>query len=417
MQAAPAVPQAVLSVPVRHQPSTSQHPSQGPSAHRVMEGGVTHAATNPMPAIANKNARIGVGLTVCACRNEEPRSLWRRGVVQSLSNQPPESVELPGPHHGAFAPVDHEETELLAAVYAQPDDDRPRLVYADYLMERNDPRGRLIALQCRPRRGPKRRSHHLLTHHERLLLGPLNRALGPHPRIARGFLAEGWARFASEADFARLCEHPAWATLECLSGFDRHGEEFLLRCPLTNLRRVRPGLSLCLLERMARRARPYERLERLSVQLLARDVERVAGRLEGLSAASSLPRLVELDVAADVASTRLLLGTLARSALGRRLKHLRLTSPAHTLPLAELCAFAQLESLEVGVEQRCLLFVRDQERWRVELRCSAPPLAVLTKALEPHLERLSSIRVERRQVQREATKSLLRDAFPAMMIE
>jgi uncharacterized protein (TIGR02996 family) len=37
--------------------------------------------------------------------------------------------------------------DLHAAVLAAPDDDVPRLVYADWLMERGDPRGELIALQ------------------------------------------------------------------------------------------------------------------------------------------------------------------------------------------------------------------------------------------------------------------------------
>jgi uncharacterized protein (TIGR02996 family) len=37
---------------------------------------------------------------------------------------------------------------LLAAIHAAPDDDAPRLVYADWLQSRGDPRGELIALQC-----------------------------------------------------------------------------------------------------------------------------------------------------------------------------------------------------------------------------------------------------------------------------
>lgn len=37
--------------------------------------------------------------------------------------------------------------ELVAAVLASPDDDAPRLVYADWLQERGDPRGELIAIQ------------------------------------------------------------------------------------------------------------------------------------------------------------------------------------------------------------------------------------------------------------------------------
>ena len=40
------------------------------------------------------------------------------------------------------------EEELLAAVFAAPDDDAPRRVYADWLLERGDPRGEFIQLQC-----------------------------------------------------------------------------------------------------------------------------------------------------------------------------------------------------------------------------------------------------------------------------
>ena len=48
------------------------------------------------------------------------------------------------------------ETELLAEIYAAPDDDAPRLVYADWLQERGDPRGEFIALQLERARGKAR---------------------------------------------------------------------------------------------------------------------------------------------------------------------------------------------------------------------------------------------------------------------
>jgi uncharacterized protein (TIGR02996 family) len=40
------------------------------------------------------------------------------------------------------------EADLIAAILAAPDDDAPRLVYADWLLERGDPRGELIVVQC-----------------------------------------------------------------------------------------------------------------------------------------------------------------------------------------------------------------------------------------------------------------------------
>jgi uncharacterized protein (TIGR02996 family) len=50
---------------------------------------------------------------------------------------------------------DDDDQALLAAIRAAPDDDAPRLVYADRLMERGDPRGEMIVLQCRDARGDK----------------------------------------------------------------------------------------------------------------------------------------------------------------------------------------------------------------------------------------------------------------------
>ncbi|MGZ3451413.1 MAG: TIGR02996 domain-containing protein [Polyangiales bacterium] len=41
------------------------------------------------------------------------------------------------------------ESDFLRAIVAAPDDDGPRLVYADWLMDRGDPRGELIQLQCK----------------------------------------------------------------------------------------------------------------------------------------------------------------------------------------------------------------------------------------------------------------------------
>jgi uncharacterized protein (TIGR02996 family) len=44
--------------------------------------------------------------------------------------------------------LDAEQARLIAAVLAAPDEDAPRLVYADWLLERSDPRGELITVQC-----------------------------------------------------------------------------------------------------------------------------------------------------------------------------------------------------------------------------------------------------------------------------
>ena len=41
------------------------------------------------------------------------------------------------------------QTDLLQAIIAQPDDDFPRLAYADWLEERGDPLGEFLRNQCR----------------------------------------------------------------------------------------------------------------------------------------------------------------------------------------------------------------------------------------------------------------------------
>jgi len=59
---------------------------------------------------------------------------------------------------------DVEENDLRAAIFANPDDDAPRRVYADWLLERGDPRGEFILIQCMlgrtlSARGPLHRNH------------------------------------------------------------------------------------------------------------------------------------------------------------------------------------------------------------------------------------------------------------------
>jgi uncharacterized protein (TIGR02996 family) len=106
------------------------------------------------------------------------------------------------------------EAELLAAVYAAPDDDGPRLVYADWLAERGDPRGEFIQLQFK-RRDAKltppesRREADLIAEHGRKWLG----AIEPHVlksdlAFERGFLSTCAANL--------FTDHPEWSTVKRL---------------------------------------------------------------------------------------------------------------------------------------------------------------------------------------------------------
>jgi uncharacterized protein (TIGR02996 family) len=85
---------------------------------------------------------------------------------------------------------------FLRAVIESPDDDRPRLVYADWLDERGDPRGEFIRLQCEleakscsgvPFFKLRTRSRELLAQHGREWIKPF-RGLARWYRFRRGFV-------------------------------------------------------------------------------------------------------------------------------------------------------------------------------------------------------------------------------------
>ncbi len=114
------------------------------------------------------------------------------------------------------------EADFLSQVYAAPHDDAPRLVYADWLLQRGDPRGELISLQLdRWRRGddwPSARESELLAAHEEAWLGPLWEVLVPGTVVfQRGFLAECAVRFESPAQKHRLLQDRRWGTVEKLA--------------------------------------------------------------------------------------------------------------------------------------------------------------------------------------------------------
>jgi uncharacterized protein (TIGR02996 family) len=111
---------------------------------------------------------------------------------------------------------------LLAEVLTDPQSDAPRLVYADYLQQHDDPRGELIALQMLRRDGAQTRAQ---AQRERELLRDkqlVKRWLGPlgavvsEPRFDRGFLHSCHVKFATAKQRADLIGHPLWATVESI---------------------------------------------------------------------------------------------------------------------------------------------------------------------------------------------------------
>jgi uncharacterized protein (TIGR02996 family) len=179
--------------------------------------------------------------------------------------------------------------DLFAEVYAHPDDDGPRQVLADFLQERGDPRGELIALQLSGNND--KRVDELLEQHGKRWLAPLLRVLAWSPgaratRFARGFLSVAHVYSDDEQKIALVADDPMWSTVERLTG---HWPPLLLeRAPLRALRRIDRAIAPDTVERLHRAGRTFlvERLELL-------------GPLSVPELAVVFPRLEELTVWAE----------------------------------------------------------------------------------------------------------------------
>lgn len=185
------------------------------------------------------------------------------------------------------------EAELLQLIYETPEDDGPRLVYADWLLEAGDPRAELLALQLKPKLTGKdeRRVRQLLKAHGRAWLGPLEPAVELRSEVfARGFVSTARVAFRTQAQREALVGHPAWNTLTEVTGLADELEPFLLGTELRGLEVLR-WLSDELLARLARRPLPWRRLAEVQVNTRRLDV------LADMHAAR-FPRLtvVELNV-------------------------------------------------------------------------------------------------------------------------
>ncbi len=125
------------------------------------------------------------------------------------------------------------EQRLLAEIYAAPDDDHVRMVYADWLQERAEPRGELIMLQLARARGEEptadqaRREAELLEEHGKRWLGPLVKAVNKQGmEYERGFLTKCAVNKQLEpvqagggfAYGAVMDSSPGWATVREVTG-------------------------------------------------------------------------------------------------------------------------------------------------------------------------------------------------------
>ena len=177
-------------------------------------------------------AAIGDPRTVELLREDLPAAATRTANEIAAAG-PPRADRASRAVIAELARGDPTERALLREVYARPRSDEPRLIYADYLISQDDPRGELIALQCRSKLNAagQRRLQHLLDRFAPRWVGPLEPYLVTPKRgkreLRRGFLARcriNGARPESEhypearerraVLLAELATHRAWATLE-----------------------------------------------------------------------------------------------------------------------------------------------------------------------------------------------------------
>lgn len=189
--------------------------------------------------------------------------------------------------------------ELLAAVYAAPEDDVPRAVYADWLQQRDDPLGELIALQLARRDTPPtpkawRREATLIQKHRKAWLGPLWDVVShAHLAFDRGFVSEVRLRAKISAQqLARATGDRRWTTVRALDMWGYAYAELLLHDVLRNVRvlgSALPELALpLLLDERPRRIRDLE--IQAAVEQLAAPVR------DALRAAVGLPELRHLRI-------------------------------------------------------------------------------------------------------------------------
>ncbi|MEZ4323201.1 MAG: TIGR02996 domain-containing protein [Myxococcota bacterium] len=250
--------------------------------------------------------------------------------------------------------VETTRARLYAAVYASPDDDAPRRVLADWLIEQGDPVGEYIALSLDPNlpADAERRRKSLERQHHDALCEPLGTVLLAADRtFERGFLSGGAVRFRSARDL-ELGSHPAWATVTSLRWAGLPHVDPAMR----SLREV-SGFTGEHLRKIADGTASYP-IERMAVALEADGV-----RAFRACAVERLPALRELALFGSVQ-----LGAmqwLYESPLGKRLTHVDIgdvTSGAQSI-----AAWADdLEASPSLVEATLRRF-----DWRVTLRRDA----------------------------------------------
>lgn len=154
---------------------------------------------------------------------------WGRSFTPPVSRV---TLELVAPPRASPVNAD-DEASFLRAIAAQPEDDAPRLVYADWLTERGDARGELIQLQLekKPSAALVAKTAALLTSRWKEFAGPLAKWVKGPQDFERGLVKR------VRLNAAQL---------------EREGARLFTSFPLTELVFAEPDFTSAMLERLAR---------------------------------------------------------------------------------------------------------------------------------------------------------------------
>ncbi len=219
--------------------------------------------------------------------------------------------------------------DLLANIYANPNDLALRAIYADSLQERGDPRGELIALQlvADPSAAQRRRERELLDLHGAEWLGTLRVAVTSRHRFTAGFVSDAGV----DPDKAlAVADAPEWATVCALTlhAQDEPMPWAFLRGPRLRALRFVGGLETPHLADLVATRDPWQ-LEAIGVRLPNRGVFARAEIDLITRLAKVLPALHEISF---YETTPAALAWLWSTPLGRRISRLRVSSDIESVP-------------------------------------------------------------------------------------